>query len=279
MISDILKNKIPLLDDVIYFIPDNANTLNEYKKVLLCEEENKIKNIEYEAQDEYTENIINNEDVDEEEVEFEAEEENIELEFNSIVNFLPSLTEKENKKTQTAENISNTKVEYIKCESLDFDKGIDFFTNALKNIQNQKKSIPNKKIENKEDLNNSETEEDDSTKSTEDDDNGSGSLNELSMGIGATCEIDVKDLLSSTANKEVQYQEAREEYPIPLVGGTLDEEADFINKIKEFSEEDDSDDFASMVCKIRTLDNTEEEDLISMMSKIKLKEIKNEDSK
>lgn len=284
-IVEILNNKIPLLDDAVYFIPEGVNTLEEYKKVLQHSESiNKLITLEPDKKDistvdEFEEEFFEYDNT----IENENDNKNILNEFSSIEDIIPgdikeevAKTSKKAKKTSedkktleesdkedkgsSSDGIKSDGIKFVTCDDIDLNEELDSLEELMvETIEVQ----PKEESENK----NEQIEEDESP-------------GDFSSLIGASLDVNVSSIIYG--NDTLKYKPEENNYPTvkEIEDATKDDEYYFLNKIESLSK-DDEDEISDMLSKINTindLNNTEDEDdMIGMLSKMTLKDITDED--
>lgn len=280
-IVEILNNKIPLLDDAVYFIPEGVNTLEEYKKILQHSESiNKLITLEPDKKetstvDEFEEEFFEYDNT----IEDENDNKNILNEFSSIEDIIPgdikeevAKTSKKAKKTsedkKTLEESdkedkgsSSDGIKFVTCDDIDLNEELDSLEELMVETIEVK---PKEESKNK----NEQIEEDESP-------------GDFSSLIGASLDVNVSSIIYG--NDTLKYKpEENNHYPTvkETEDATKDDEYYFLNKIESLSK-DDEDEISDMLSKINTindLNNTEDEDdMIGMLSKMTLKDITDED--
>lgn len=266
-IVDIVNDKIPILDDAVYFIPKGVNNISDYKKFiqhsksineisntsssLVLDSEIKVETGKEESEDGLymeekellIETSILNDFISIEDIQIETSENKYEDKHLSIkvenVNLLSGV--------ETTDE--EEKIELISCEDLTQNM-------KLKEILFEEKEEKEEKRENekKEKVENAKEE-----KEEDESDSGLSSL------------FDSSDL--SDISKLMEEDEEKDEK------GSLDADIEFINKQKLESLKDEEDDeFKDLVSKINSINDTDDEDdMIGMLSKITLKDFENEE--
>lgn len=256
-IEDIVKDKIPLLDDVIYFVPPGINTLDDYKKEMQYQNAvSSQKTIDVKAEEE---KLLPP-------VQFEEEtfvpDENFDTppdmsDFVSTENFIP----------EEDDFNSNNSEDDKKASSTDETDRLISCINLSMNDELEEIIIANDEVETFE------------VKNSKDEDNKDEEENSLSNVIGASIDIDVasiiygNDTLKFVPEEMAFNDEENKRYSV------IDEKLDFVNKTNELSKEDE-DDISEMLAKINTIHDLnemdEEDDLMGMLGKITLKDIEDD---
>lgn len=262
-LKDLIEDKIPLLDDVIYFIPKNINTVEEYKKFVIYNKDN--------------ENNINNTNIDDSNLALLNE--NIESQFEETI---PIYDDKE---VNEINNLSAQEIlEFIPMDDSDDSEGDNTDNDDTSFSSNNKTNTSSKPIAyiscNDLDIQNAELTEInfDDEEDCEDDKknlepNNPNEIEEGSRNIAVTYEVEDNSMdLSSLTMEDIgelnlmeemtsedndyvistseQDRTLNEAIKVVESEGALDEEIDFINKINTINSTTDEDDFSDLLGKI-----------------------------
>lgn len=275
-IEEALKEKIPLLDDVTYFIPKGVDTVDEYKKFLAYTEE--INQVIIQEQP----NDSDNYDEDEiytEEFFYEEEMEDILL-FESIENKFDT-NEKSNKKeniedSKKEQSSSNNEEQKVASQKDKIKEDVEEIK-PLQLIECQEINLDEEfaNIEITDDIfkeNTKEVEIEKEIKTTD-------MSNTLSSVIGASLDINIKDLIFSDEDEESEGEgdDGKNTKSETKKEDGLFEEVNFINKAKEKLSEEEDDSFKDMLSKINKMNDSDEDELIGMLGKINLRKFENDE--
>lgn len=231
-IKSLLQGKVPLLDDVVYFIPKNINTVEDYEKQLIYDNLNK-KNTEIESQPNKNQSI--------EDFSLETEESNIEflsmddyedsaisdVDFTNFIS-IGEDNEKDDTSSDSDSTVEMPEIQYVSCANFDYN-----------NLQLEEINIS------------TDTEEVLTVNNDKEDDN-SMDLSSLTtdtiddLSILSTDEINVGYIITTTQQDDI----LSESIKVVENEGNLDEEIDFINKINSINLMSDEDDFSDFLGKI-----------------------------
>ncbi|WP_152633034.1 hypothetical protein [Aliarcobacter butzleri] len=256
-IEDIVKDKIPLLDDVVYFVPPGINTLDDYKKEIQYQNAvSSQKTIDIKAEEEKFLPPVQFEE------EIFIPDENIDTppdmsDFVSTENFIPEEDDFSSNNSEDDKKTSSTHENdrLISCINLSMN-------DELEEIIVTNDEIETFEVKNSEHKENTNEEE-----------------NSLSNVIGASIDIDVASIIYGNDTLKFVPEEIGFNNEEDKKYSVIEEKLDFVNKTNKLSKEDE-DDISEMLAKINTIHDLneidEEDDLMGMLGKITLKDIEDD---